>query len=194
MKTQKREFTMKRTIQIPIVLLLVAFALTCTRISQAATVGEINHDVDGALQSLYQTAPAAKNLAEVAKGILVFPNIIKGGLGIGGQYGEGALRENGKTTGYYRTMSASYGLQAGVQTFGYALFFTDDESLAYLKKSKGWELGVGPSLVVVDKGAATSLTTSTLKAGIYAFIFKQKGLMAGIGIQGSKITKITPEN
>ncbi|GAB6193979.1 lipid-binding SYLF domain-containing protein [Desulfocastanea catecholica] len=194
MKRQKLGFTMKRTIQIPIVLLLAIFVLTSPRLSQAATVVEINHDVDGALQSLYQTAPAAKKLAEVAKGILVFPNIIKGGLGIGGQYGEGALRENGKTTGYYKTMAASYGLQAGVQTFGYALFFIDDESLAYLKKSKGWELGVGPSLVVVDKGAATSLTTSTVKSGIYAFIFKQKGLMAGIGIQGSKITKITPDN
>ncbi|WP_459944369.1 lipid-binding SYLF domain-containing protein [Desulfocastanea catecholica] len=178
----------------PIVLLLAVFVLTCPRMSQAATAAEINHDVDGALQSLYQTAPAAKDLAEVATGILVFPNIIKGGLGIGGQYGEGALRENGKTTGYYRTMAASYGLQAGVQTFGYALFFIGDESLAYLKKSKGWELGVGPSLVVVDKGTATSLTTSTIKAGIYAFIFKQKGLMAGIGIQGSKITQITPDN
>lgn len=194
MKTQKLGFTMKRTIQIPIVLLLAIFVLTSPRISQAATVVEINHDVDGALQSLYQTAPAAKKLAEVAKGILVFPNIIKGGFGIGGQYGEGALRENGKTAGYYKTMAASYGLQAGVQTFGYALFFIDDQSLAYLKKSKGWELGVGPSLVVVDKGAATSLTTSTVKSGIYAFIFKQKGLMAGIGIQGSKITKITPDN
>lgn len=193
MKTQQPGFTMKRTIQIPIVLLLAVFVLTCPKISQAATAGEINHDVDGALQSLYQTVPAAKNLAKIAKGILVFPNIIRGGLGIGGQYGEGALRENGKTIGYYKTMAASYGLQAGVQTFGYALFFIDDESLAYLKKSKGWELGVGPSLVVVDKGAATSLTTSTVKSGIYAFIFKQKGLMAGIGIQGSKITKITPE-
>jgi lipid-binding SYLF domain-containing protein len=151
MKTQKLGLSMKRTIQIPIVLLLAIFVLTSPRLSQAATVVEINHDVDGALQSLYQTAPAAKNLAEVAKGILVFPNIIKGGFGIGGQYGEGALRENGKTTSYYKTMAASYGLQAGVQTFGYALFFIDDESLAYLKKSKGWELGVGPSLVALIK-------------------------------------------
>ena len=193
METQTFGYSMKRAIQMPIVLLLAIFVLACPRMSQAATAGEINHDVDGALQALYQTVPAAKNLAGVAKGILVFPNIIKGGLGIGAQYGEGALRENGKTTGYYKTMSASYGLQAGVQTFGYALFFIDDESLAYLKKSKGWELGVGPSVVIVDKGAATSLTTSTIKKGIYAFIFKQKGLMAGVGIQGSKITQITPD-
>lgn len=193
MQTQQWGKIVSRTMQASILLLLAAFTLISPRMSQAATSAEINRDVDSALQSLYRTTPAAKNIAEIAKGILVFPNIVKGGLIIGGQYGEGALREGGKTIDYYRTVAASYGLQAGAQTFGYALFFIDDASLEYLKKSKGWELGVGPSIVVVDSGAAASLTTSTLKSGIYAFIFKQKGLMAGIGIQGSKITKIYPE-
>jgi len=89
-------------------------------------------------------------------------------------------------------VAASYGLQAGAQSFGYALFFIDNEGLAYLKNSNGWEIGVGPSVVIVDEGVARSLTTTTAKSGIYAFIFQQKGLMAGIGIQGSKITKIKP--
>lgn len=193
MQTRKKRNIMKTTLQVSIALVLAVFVLVIPRMSQAATAGEINRDVDGALQTLYRTTPAAKNLAKVAKGILVFPNIVKGGLIVGGQYGEGALREGGKTINYYRTVAASYGLQAGVQTFGYALFFIDDASLQYLKKSEGWEIGVGPSIVVVDKGAAGSLTTSTIRSGIYAFIFEQKGLMAGIGIQGSKITKITPE-
>ena len=156
----------------------------------AATAAEIDRDVDSALLKLYEKTPAAKELAKVAKGILVFPDIVKGGLIIGGQYGEGALRIDGKTVGYYSSVAASYGLQAGVQSFGYALFFITDNALDYLKKSEGWEIGVGPSIVIVDEGVAKSLTTTTAKSDIYAFFFDQKGLMAGIGIQGSKITKV----
>ena len=156
----------------------------------AGTAQEIDQGADLALQKLYESSPAAKELAKIAKGILIFPDIVKGGLIIGGQYGEGALRIGGKTTGYYKSVAASYGLQAGVQKFGYALFFMTDSSLEYLKKSEGWEIGVGPTLVVVDEGVATSLTTTTAKSDIYAFFFSQQGLMAGIGIQGSKITRV----
>ncbi|HJU11746.1 MAG TPA: YSC84-related protein, partial [Candidatus Binataceae bacterium] len=106
---------------------------------------------------------------------------------------DGALREHGRTVGYYRSVSASVGFQAGAQSFGYVLFFMDYDSLDYLKKSKGWELGTGPNLVVLDKGFGKNLTTTTLRKGVYAFVFGQKGLMGGIGIQGSKITRITPE-
>lgn len=192
METRMESSIMKRTIQVPMTLLLAVFVMTFPRMSLAATAGEIDRDVNSALQALYQTTPAAKKIATIAKGILVFPDVIKGGFIVGGQFGEGALREGGKTAGYYKTFAASYGLQAGAQSFGYALFFLDNESLQYLKKSKGWELGVGPSIVVVDKGIARSLTTTTTKSGIYAFIFRQKGLMAGIGIQGSKISEFTP--
>ena len=164
-----------------------------SRPALAASAEEIDRDVDSALQKLYSQVPAAKELSSVAKGILVFPDIIKGGFIIGGQFGEGALREGGATVGYYKTVAASYGLQAGAQSFGYAMFFIDDESLRYLKESKGWEIGVGPSIVIVDKGAAKSLTTSTVRSGIYAFIFDQEGLMAGLGLQGSKISSFTPD-
>ena len=158
--------------------------------AQAASAAEIDRDVDSALLKLYEKTPAAKELAKVAKGILVFPSIVKGGFIVGGQYGEGALRVNGKTDGYYSTAAASFGLQAGAQTFGYALFFITDKALAYLQSSNGWEIGVGPSIVIVDAGIARSLTTTTAKSDIYAFFFDQKGLMAGMGIQGSKITKV----
>ena len=158
----------------------------------AASASEIDRKATAALQKLYATTPEAKALAQKAKGILVFPSIVKGGFIVGGQFGDGALRVNGKTVSYYRSVAASYGLQAGVQSFGYALMFMDDESLAYLDKSDGWEIGSGPSVVVVDKGAAKTLSSTTLRSGVYAFIFAQKGLMGGIGIQGSKITKITP--
>ena len=175
------------------ILALAVPALMFSTTAHAATKADIDRDVDSAIAKLYESTPTAKILAEKATAILVFPSIIKGGLVIGGQYGEGALREQGKTSGYYRSIALSYGLQAGAQTFGYALFFMNKEALDYLNKSEGWELGVGPTIVVVDKGAATSLTTTTAKDDIYAFFFDQRGLMAGLGLQGTKITKIEPK-
>ena len=171
-------------------MVFAAAILIASNSAQAASAAEIDRDVDSALLKLYEKTPAAKELAKVAKGILVFPSIVKGGFIVGGQYGEGALRIEGKTAGYYNTGAASFGLQAGAQTFGYALFFITDKALAYLQSSEGWEIGVGPSIVIVDAGIAGSLTTTTAKSDIYAFFFDQKGLMAGMGIQGSKITKI----
>jgi len=111
---------------------------------------------------------------------------------VGGQYGEGALRKGKRTTGYYSSVAASYGLQAGIQKFGYALFFMTPSALDYFEKSNGWEVGSGPSLVIVDEGMAKSLSTTTTKSDIYAFFFSQKGLMAGLGLQGTKITRIQP--
>ena len=159
----------------------------------AETAAQIDGKIDLALEALYQKTPAAKKHAESAKGILVFPNVIKAGLVIGGQYGVGALRVGGKTVGYYNVVEGSYGLQAGAQTFGYALFFMDEAALEYLTNSKGWELGVGPSITVVDEGLAGSLTTTTGKDNVYAFFFDQQGLMAGLGLKGSKISRITPD-
>jgi len=162
--------------------------------TMSGTAAEIDRDVDFALQDLYESTPAARSLAKKAKGILVFPRIVKAGFMVGAQYGRGgALRVRGRTTGYYNSVSASYGMQAGVQAFGYALFFMNDSALEYLDRSEGWEIGVGPSIVVVDAGKAKTLTTTTAKDNVYAFIFGQRGLMAGLGLQGSKITRIYPE-
>jgi lipid-binding SYLF domain-containing protein len=158
----------------------------------AASASEINRNVTQALTTLYQTTPGSRALAEKARGVLVFPNIVKAGFIVAGQYGDGALRERHRTVGYYRSFSASVGYQAGAQSFGYVLFFMDNASLRYLEQSRGWELGTGPSLVVLDKGFGKSLSTTTMQSGVYAFIFNQKGLMGGMGIQGSKITRINP--
>ena len=171
-------------------LALAATTLMGSRVALAASAAESDGDVDVALKKLYDTVSGSKVLAARARGILVFPSIVKGGFIIGAQYGDGALRKNNQTVGYYNTVAASYGLQAGVQTFGYALFFMTDAALAYLHSSDGWEIGVGPSIVVVEAGTARTLTTTTAQNEIYAFIFSQKGLMAGVGLQGSKITKI----
>ena len=165
---------------------------TGSQASDASAAARIDRDADVALTNLYDSVPKARELAEQAKGILVFPSIVKAAFIGGAQYGKGALREADRTVGYYSSLAASYGLQAGVQTFGYALFFMNEAALSYLDRSAGWEVGVGPSIVVLDHGKAKALTTTTLKHDIYAFIFSQKGLMAGLGLQGSKITKINP--
>ena len=157
----------------------------------AASAGELDKGAKEALNQLYAKTPSAKVLGEKAKGILVFPGITKGGFIVGGQYGEGALMKDGMTVGYYNSVALSYGLQVGLQKFGYALFFMTDSAMKWLDKSDGWELGVGPSIVVVDEGIARSLTTTTAQSDIYAFFFSHKGLMAGLGLQGTKITKIS---
>ncbi|MBV8138631.1 MAG: lipid-binding SYLF domain-containing protein [Deltaproteobacteria bacterium] len=161
-------------------------------VALGASASEINSNATAALSNLYRNTPGARALGNKSKGILIFPNIVKGGFIVAGQYGDGALRERGRTVGYYRSVAASVGFQAGAQAFGYVLFFMDNDSLRYLDKSDGWELGTGPSLVVLDKGFGKNLSTTTLQKGVYAYIFDQKGLMGGVGIQGSKITKITP--
>lgn len=158
--------------------------------AQAASKEEINQGADAALKSLYASTPAAKVLGDKAKAILVFPEVLKAGLMVGGQAGDGALIKSGKTVAYYNTAAVSVGLQAGAQKFGYALFFMSDEVLKEFEGSKGFEIGVGPNIVFVDEGAAKDVNTLTGKADVFAFIFGQKGLMAGIGLQGSKITKI----
>ncbi|WP_373498709.1 YSC84-related protein [Desulfococcus sp.] len=171
-------------------LAFAAFTLLCSNPAHAASAAEINRDANRVLQKLYKISGSAKALGEKAKAILVFPAITKGGFMVGGQYGEGALMKAGKTIAYYNTVSVSYGLQAGVQTYGYALFFMTDSARAYLDRSDGWEVGTGPSIVIVDEGAARSLSTTTAKSDVYAFTFNQKGLMGGLGLQGTKITKI----
>jgi len=170
----------------------VAFNAVTAPAARAATASAIDRDAKAALDKLYKNTPDAKVLADKAVAVLVFPSIVKGGFIIAGQFGDGALRKNGKSVAFYRSLAASYGFQAGVQAFGYVLFFMDDASLQYLDNSEGWELGVGPSLVVLDSGFGKNLSTTTLQKGVYAFIFDQTGLMGGLGVQGTKITRINP--
>jgi lipid-binding SYLF domain-containing protein len=159
----------------------------------ADDAAEISKHAHAALESLYANVDGAKALGAKAHAVLVFPKVTKAGLGIGGQAGDGALMKAGKTVGYYRTAGASFGLQAGAQTYGYAMFFMNATALEQLDKADGFEVGVGPSVVVLDEGKAKSATTTTMKEDIFAFIFGQKGLMGGLGIQGNKITRIHPK-
>jgi lipid-binding SYLF domain-containing protein len=156
----------------------------------AASSADLDHSSAQALESLYKTNPTAGVVAKHAKAILVFPNIVKAGLVFGGSYGEGELMEGSKVEDYYNSVSGSWGLQAGAQSYGYAVFLMTDEAIAYIHKSRGWEIGVGPTVVVVNEGVAKNLTSSTLKDAAYAFVFDQQGLMASLSIEGTKISRI----
>lgn len=174
--------------------LLVALAVVVSAALSAPASAEskanLNSSSKAALNRLVAKVPAAKALNEQAVAVLVFPSITKAGLGVGGQYGEGVLWRGGKPVAYYNNGGVSYGLQAGAQKYGYAMFFMRESALNAIDKAEGFEVGVGPSVVVVDEGMGRSATTTTMREDIYAFIFGQKGLMAGIGIQGNKITKL----
>lgn len=164
------------------------------KLPRRSTQAELNQSAATALQELYRSMPLSKTLVPKAKAILIFPRVYKAGFIIGGQSGDGvALSPTGVPLGYFNISAASYGLQIGAQGLSYALFFMSDEAIEYAKNSKGWEIGVGPSVVLVDEGVAKTLTTTTAQKDVYAFIYGQKGLMAGIGIQGSKITRINPD-
>ena len=145
----------------------------------------LDSDAKRAYNKLVASVPAAKAVAKSAVAVLVFPKITKAGFVIGGQYGEGVLMQGGKPVAYYSTAGASYGLQAGAQQFGYAMFFMNDKALKALTDTDGFEIGVGPSIVVVDQGMGKSATSITMQDDVYAFIFSQQGLMAGVGLQGN---------
>ncbi len=160
--------------------------------AQAASARRIDHEADQALRSLYAAQPRARNLTRSATAILVFPRIIRAGFMLGGQTGDGVLIRAEKPVAYYNISAASFGLQAGAQRFSYALFFMNEAALRSLDTTGGWTVGSGPSIVVVDRGMAASMTSATLTQDIVAIPFGQRGLMAGLGIEGSKITRIHP--
>jgi lipid-binding SYLF domain-containing protein len=159
-------------------------------VALAASAEDLDQDAAQALQTLYKGNPAAQAIATRAKAILVFPKIIKAGLVFGGSYGEGVLMQGGKVTDYYNSVSASWGWQAGAESYAYVVFLMNDKALRYLRKTQGWEFGAGPSLVVVDSGMAKNFSTTTMKGDAYAFITDQQGLMASLSIQGTKISRI----
>ncbi len=173
------------------VLLSAAAALCLSTVARADDRATLERTSQAALNSLIAQNASANALSKHAVAMLVFPDVKKAGLIVGGQFGEGVLWRDGKATAYYNTGGASYGFQAGVQEYGYAMFFMTESALKALDATQGFEVGVGPSIVVVDQGKGVTHTTTTLQDDIYAFVFNQKGLMAGIGIQGNKITKIT---
>lgn len=174
--------------------MLLSGAAACwSPAARAASAAEIARHSTQALQRLQASEPKARALAEKAVAVLVFPKIVKAGMLVGGENGDGALFKKGRVEAYYDLSGASFGLQAGIQTFSYALFFMNEQALQYLDRSDGWALGAAPNVVVINKGAAASMSTTTLTQDVYAIPFGQEGLMAGIGLEGTKITRIHPQ-
>jgi lipid-binding SYLF domain-containing protein len=170
--------------------LVALAALSTGGLAQAATAEDLDKDAAQALQTLYRQNPLAETLSKRAKAVLVFPRVVKAGLVFGGSYGEGVLMVGSRVTDYYNSVSASWGLQAGAESYAYVVFLMSDQVVRYLRESKGWELGVGPSLVVVNEGVAKNLSTTTLKGDAYAFVSDQQGLMASLSIEGTKVSRI----
>lgn len=173
-----------------IVAAVASVSMAGMNLANAATAEDLDRDSLQALQTLYKAEPVAKTLSKNAKAVLVFPNIVKAGLVFGGSYGEGVLLKGSQVMDYYNSVSGSWGLQIGAQSYGYAVFLMTDKAVNYIEKTKGWELGVGPTVVVVDEGVAKNISSSSLKNDAYAFIFSQQGLMAGVSIEGTKISHI----
>ena len=172
-------------------LLLTTILLFCTARLPASSAEELQSRSEQALDHLYAKNDRARELGEKACAILVFPSVVKAAFIAGGQRGDGVLYEGGQAAGYYNLTSASYGLQAGLETYSLALFFTTQEDLDTLKKTSGFKFGTAPCITVADKGLARELSFYTLR-GVRAFAFKQKGLMGALGLQATKISRYTP--
>ena len=175
---------------------LIACALAALSLSVGGAVAgatNIDRASRAALTRLYANSLRSKEFGRLAIGILVFPRIIKAGFMLGGMGGDGVLYQHGRPVAYYNISGASWGLQAGAQTYAYALFFMKKPALDFIEKSDGWAIGSGPSVVVVDKGFTQTGDTTTLTQDVYAVPFSAKGLMGSLSLQGTKITPIHPE-
>jgi lipid-binding SYLF domain-containing protein len=159
--------------------------------AEAASAQAIDIKVDSALADFAKKVGGGKKFLEEAKGVLVFPAVLKAGFGIGGQYGEGALRVGGKSTDYYSIASASIGFQAGAQEMAIVIVFLEKNELDKFQRSEGWEVGVDGSVALVTLGAGASVDTMNIKDPVVGFVFNNKGLMYNLALQGTKITKLT---
>ncbi len=165
---------------------------TSSASSEAASHAQLVREARVALNNLYATTPSARNLSANAAGVLIFPSIVKAGLLLGGSGGRGVLfGPDGSVKGYYSAGAVSWGLQAGAQSFSEAMVLMTPDAVRHLDTADGWSVGVGPSVVVADEGIARDVTTTTARSDVYAFIYGQSGLMAGLGVQGQKITRLS---
>jgi lipid-binding SYLF domain-containing protein len=172
------------------ILVLTAALFAWTGAAQAASKAKIDRRVDEKLAEFREEIGGADALLAKANGVLVFPSIKKAGIGIGGEYGQGALRIGGRTVGYYSTAAASIGFQLGAQARTQILVFLDQKALEKFRASDGWEIGVDASVAVITLGAGGAIDTTTLDQPIVAFVFDNKGLMYNLSLEGSKISRI----
>lgn len=168
-------------------LLLAGFLATP---AHADSKAEIDANVQATMSQFKAEVPGANEILSKAQGYLVFPKVFKGGFVVAGEYGEGALRENGRTTGYYSTAAGSLGFQIGAEVKSILIFFMTDNSLKNFKTSEGWKVGADATVTLITVGANGEIDSETLKKPIIAFVIGQKGLMAGISLEGAKVTRL----
>jgi lipid-binding SYLF domain-containing protein len=175
-------------------LVLVAMAATVAapRIGEASSAGEIEADANETLHSFVRQVPGARELAAKAAGILVFPSVVKAGIGIGGEYGEGILLNQQRVEGYYNLISASFGFQLGVQERSVIIMFMTEDALRGFEERAGWKIGVDGSVTIITVGVGGSIDTDKVVSPVIGFIIDQKGLMYNLTLEGSKISRINP--
>ena len=171
------------------VYVVVMMSVIGLRPALAADPKDVDDDANAALETLYKLKPGTQHIAEQAKGVLVFPSIAKAGFILGAEYGDGVLIQYGETTANFNIAAASFGFQAGIQTFAYVMFMMSDASMKHLNKGRGWELGSSPGITIIDASAMKNVSTTTLNKDVYAYTFSGKGLMGGLGFKGTKITR-----
>ncbi|HYP67337.1 MAG TPA: YSC84-related protein [Thiobacillaceae bacterium] len=169
---------------------ILVLAAACAPAVHAASAAEIDRGVNHTLQRFSQEVHGANNFLSIAKGVLVFPKVYKAGIGIGGEYGEGALRIGGRTVAYYNTVAGSFGFQLGAEAKSIVVIFTDERALEKFRHSEGWKVGVDGSVALVDVGIGKSIDTNTIKDPVIGFVFGQKGLMYNLTLEGAKFNKI----
>ncbi len=163
---------------------------TTAEAGSSAKAAQMNQDVDRALANLYEKVPGSGKLAHKAKGILVFPSVVKGAAGVGGEFGRGALRVNDRTVGYYQTLSASFGFQLGGSARSIVFMFMTDQALRDFQNSSGWEVGGNASATLIKTGANLNVDSATLTQPVLAFVYGNEGLMYDASVQGTKVSKI----
>jgi lipid-binding SYLF domain-containing protein len=190
-KYQQERYPMKRNVfYLAGMLFLGFFLLVVSSTTYAKSAQEIDISVDAALNDFADKVRGGKEFLASAKGVLVFPGVLKAGFGIGGEYGEGALRIGGKTVDYYSTAAASFGFQLGAQSKRIVIVFMQADALKKFRASQGWEAGVDGSVALITLGVGGSIDTTNIKEPIIGFVFSNKGLMYNLTLEGSKYTKL----
>jgi lipid-binding SYLF domain-containing protein len=172
-------------------LIVVLVLLAGSAPASAGSAGEINAGVNATLDRIYRQIPGTRALAAKAAGVLVFPTVVKAGVGIGGEYGEGAMRVGGKTVAYYNTVAASVGLQLGAQARSVIIMFMTADALSSFQRIDGWKVGVDGSVALITVGAGGSIDTDKITKPVIGFITDNKGLMYNLTLEGSKISRIS---
>jgi lipid-binding SYLF domain-containing protein len=189
MKMQMRKPCMRSTVLLSVVLVGI-FAFFLASDSHAKSAKEINQEVNATLRQFSKQVQGGEQFLKAAKGVLVIPNIVKAGLGVGGEYGQGAMRIGDKTVDYYSLSAGSIGFQIGAEKVNLILVFMQEQALKNFRASSGWKAGVDGTIAFIDKGKEKSIDTTNIKDPIVGFLFGQRGLMANITIEGAKFTKL----